>query len=241
MKLNRPYLYILIFLTAAIIILITCYACKNEEAPITADPSPEAIADNPTEVISPAQEESDTEDDSPTSVTQDTRIPENTSTLPQPSPTEAVGEVQVPTATVITYNQPTQTANPTRTPTIAASPTFTLTPTDSEIYTPVDWTGKWTAFFGDEGGLLFRADLFITREGKTIIGVHSTQIFTGTLSKDGLSVVGTWVNPPVDGTFSWSIVGENQFCGNTDGDFAYCAARNGASRPDPCICTIPTE
>jgi hypothetical protein len=241
MKLKRPYLYILIILTAAIITLISCFACRDKENQITAEPSPEAIADNPTRVITQAQEESDIEADPPSPATQNTAIPTLTSTRSQPSPSETVDEVQSPTSTAITFDEPTDTQVPTSTPTRTAVPTQTSTPTASEIYTPVDWTGKWTAFFGDEGGLLFRADLFITREGNTITGVHSTQIFTGTLSEDGLSILGTWVNPPVNGTFSWSIVGENQFCGNTDGDFAYCAARNGASRPDPCICIVPKE
>jgi hypothetical protein len=130
---------------------------------------------------------------------------------------------------------------PTATPTSAATLAPTLSPTQTEIFTPVDWTGNWTAFFGDEGGLLFRATITISRSGNTITGVHSTQIFTGTLTEDGLSVVGTWVNQPMTGSFSWTIVSEDQFCGNTEGAFAYCAARNGANRPDPCICFTPDD
>lgn len=154
----------------------------------------------------------------------------------------------------ITYTQTQQTGDTntypvaTTEPPASATPepTSTIetaqdpTPTQEDIFTPVEWTGNWTAFYGDEGGLLFRATLVVSRDGNTITGVHSTQIFTGTLSEDGQTVSGTWVNPPSSGTFSWTIVGENQFCGNTDRVFAYCGARGGASRPDPCLCREPS-
>lgn len=178
----------------------------------------------------------------PSATPTETMVPTTTSTpLAQPSQTAAEGlpgqaaSTAVPTAgdTLISTNVLPLTDTPV--------PTATPVPTETDIFTPVDWTGNWTAFFGDEGGLLFRATLIVSREGNTITGVHSTQIFTGTLSEDGLSVSGTWVNPPSSGTFSWTIVSDNQFCGNTDGAFAYCGARNGAPRPDPCRCFMPNE
>ena len=177
--------------------------------------------------------------------------------LPSDSPTPDLMQVPMEEiAPTSTNTQPAQTggtnpdpqqpnntpADQTELPTSTAEPTPAPTRTpDYDIFTPVDWTGVWTAFFGDEGGLLFRATLVISREGNTITGTHGTHVFTGALSEDGLSVIGTWVNPPSSGDFGWYIVGENQFCGNTEGDFAYCAARNGASRPDPCFCNRPVE
>jgi hypothetical protein len=142
------------------------------------------------------------------------------------------------TSTATTVIDPAVISTPTNTSVPEVLPTSTPS---EEIFTPFDWTGQWTAFFGDEGGILFRATLVISREGNTIIGVHGTQIFTGALSEDGLSVIGTWVNSPTSGEFGWTIVGENQFCGNTEGAFAYCGARYGASRPDPCRCLQPVE
>ena len=181
-------------------------------------------------------------------------MPEPPPILTIPIPTQSqnpTGEIQPSITTTPTDQtggtnpdpqQPTNTqGEQTEVPTDTAEPTQAPTPTQEEIFTPVDWTGIWTAFFGDEGGLLFRANLVISREGNTISGTHGTQVFTGTLSQDGLSVVGTWQNPPTSGDFGWYIVGENQFCGNTEGDFAYCAARFGASRPDPCRCVQPVE
>jgi len=140
-----------------------------------------------------------------------------------------------------TTSMPTVTVTDMLTPTITPTDMLTPTVTPTYIVAPIDWTGRWTAFFGDEGGLLFRATLILTREGNTIIGEHSTQIFTGTLSPDGRSVSGTFVNPPQTGSFYWRVVDENQFCGNTEQAFAYCAARNGAVRPTPCRCFKPLE
>jgi len=249
MKINRSIIIIFIIVIVAVAGLITLAlrltnqqnaraisARRTEEAALTqtrlAEPSP-------TRVISETQ----------------TGLPTPEPPLPTTSPTN--GLTQVPTAetepsTTNTQSaqtgetdtdpQPTNTeAELTELPTSTPEPTQPPTPTQDDIFTPVDWTGGWTAFFGDEGGLLFRANLTISREGNTITGTHSTQVFTGTLSEDGLSVIGTWVNPPSSGDFGWYIVGENQFCGNTEGDFAYCAARSGASRPDPCFCNRPVE
>ncbi len=161
------------------------------------------------------------------------------------SQTQAGAYINPPTAT----NQPGSTAVPGVTPTATTgstlAPTSTPTPTQTliptEVFTPYDWTGQWTVFFGEDGGLLFRATLVVSREGNTITGIHSTQIFTGTLSADGMTVSGTWVNPPATGTFSWRIIDDNQFCGNMDVDLAYCAARRGASRPAPCFCLGPED
>ena len=180
------------------------------------------------------------------------KTPTNT---PSPTPETAL-TLMSPTqgTTETTANTPADQVTPTSTATTMIDPAVTPTPTNTsvpeplptstpseEIITPFDWTGQWTAFFGDEGGLLFRATLVISREGNTITGVHGTQIFTGALSEDGLSMIGTWVNPPTSGDFGWYIVGENQFCGNTEGAFAYCGARYGAVRPDPCRCVRPLE
>lgn len=131
------------------------------------------------------------------------------------------------------------TIEPSSTPPAVA--TDTPAPTETEVFTPIDWTGNWTAFFGQEGGVLFRATLVVSRIDNTIVGLHSTQKFTGILSADGLTVIGTWVNPPTSGSFYWSLVSENQFCGNTEKAFAYCAARSGATRPDPCFCRPTTD
>ncbi len=150
-----------------------------------------------------------------------------------PTATTQPGSTSVPGIT------PTATTGSTLAPTSTPTPTQTSIPT--EVFTPFDWTGQWTAFFGEDGGLLFRATLVVSREGNTITGIHSTQIFTGTLSADGMTVSGTWVNPPATGTFSWRIIDDNQFCGNMDVDLAYCAARRGASRPAPCFCLGPED
>ncbi len=181
--------------------------------------------------------------------------------LPEPSPSPVMTDPGMPPEAAeempptITHSQTQQTGDAITYPAATAwepvvetpGPTSTSeadqapTPTTENIFTPVEWTGNWTAFYGDKGGLLFRAMLVVTRDSNTITGVHSTQIFTGILSEDGQTVSGTWVNPPSTGTFSWTIVGENQFCGNTDRAFAYCGARGGASRPDPCLCREPVQ
>lgn len=175
--------------------------------------------------------------------------------LPEPSPRPMMTDPGMPPEAAeempptITHTQTQQTGTTNTYPVAITEPTAMATPeptstpetAQEDIFTPVEWTGNWTAFYGDEGGLLFRATLVVSRNGNTITGVHSTQIFTGTLSEDGQTVSGTWVNPPSTGTFSWTIVGENQFCGNTDRAFAYCGARGGASRPDPCLCREPVQ
>ena len=249
MKINRTFFIIFIFiigLIAGLIFLALRLSTQEESQAISARNTEEAALTQ-TQVAEP----------SPTQVISEapTSNPTVGSPAPTASPTAALTQgpteeiapsttntQQAQTGGTDTDPQPTNTeAELTELPTSTPEPTQPPTPTQDEIFTPVDWTGGWTAFFGDEGGLVFRANLTISREGNTISGKHGTQVFTGALSEDGLSVIGTWVNPPSSGDFGWYIVGENQFCGNTEGDFAYCAARNGASRPDPCFCNRPVE
>jgi hypothetical protein len=231
-----------IYFSIILIIILVSLFLKKDKIPVTSSREQEGTVqtDDLAQDISQSLSAS-------TAAQKKTQIPDaagsptlamNTSTpSAQPSPTTTNSIVQQATATLTTASNLLLSPVPTNTLSVPATPL----PSETEIITPVEWAGTWTAFFGDEGGLLFRATLIISRSGNDITGVHSTQTFTGRLSDDGLSVTGTWFNPPMSGTFSWTIIGDNQFCGNTDNVFAYCAARNGASRPDPCICVTPDD
>jgi hypothetical protein len=250
MKLNRAFIIIFVIVFGAIagLIFLSLRLSDQQKARAISARSTENVFLTKTQLA-------DKDPAAPTSIKPTDIL------LPEPSPSPMMTDPGIPPEAAeempltITHTQTQQTGSsityPVATvePSISATPDPTSTteaaqdptPTQEYIYTPVEWTGNWTAFYGDEGGLLFRATLVVSRDSNTITGVHSTQIFTGTLSEDGQTVSGTWVNPPSTGTFSWTIVGENQFCGNTDRAFAYCGARGGASRPDPCLCQQPAQ
>ena len=111
-------------------------------------------------------------------------------------------------------------------------PPATPTPT-------VNWSGIWTAYFGIVPGSLTSVTLTLTVSGNNVYGfflyMSDTITFHGTLSVDKMTVTGTWENLPTIGTFEWRMLGMDQFIGNADVTMAYCAERNGAGQPSPCM------
>jgi hypothetical protein len=264
MKIKPIYLIFLLIFIISIVIVLAVLArneqvdqialLNTQQAAVTqtdsrAQTATKAAANTQTQTFA-LQTEQNTGTPTPTSSPQAMFSATATSTntpLGATSPTATATSAPPGVSTATLDSSDPTTVEPTSTApvddTLVPTEVLTTTPDadETEIVTPVDWTGNWTAFFGDEGGLLFRATLIVTRTGNTIIGMHSTQKFTGILSEDGLTVVGTWENPPLNGSFSWTIVDQNQFCGNTEKAFAYCAARSGATRPEPCFCLPPTD
>lgn len=132
------------------------------------------------------------------------------------------------------------TANNTLTPIFTLTPTLTQTVNFTQTSMPVmNWSGSWSAYFGLEIGSPLSAPLTLTVSGNSITGTetwgNSTMTFTGTVSADRRTVMGTWSNPPASGFFTWHMLNQNQFVGNTDDAFAYCGSRNGAAMPAPCF------
>lgn len=58
---------------------------------------------------------------------------------------------------------------------------------------------------------------------------------SGTISADGKKASGTYTSGADSGWFYWVQVTTVKFGGTTDNEKAFCAARQGENRPDPCL------
>ncbi len=100
-----------------------------------------------------------------------------------------------------------------------------------------DWTGEWTMWTDIQFG-----PLYLTQSGNMIEGYYvydgRTTRIKATLIANNQIAVWQEINAASGETIAyiWQIVGDNndQFVGNWNGN-AYCGARNGAAKPDPCF------
>jgi hypothetical protein len=116
-------------------------------------------------------------------------------------------------------------------------PVYTQPPTPTPV---IDWSGTWTTFYGNPGGLLDTYIVTLNQNNNKVTGSFMTGSVTvnlsGTLSNDDQTLTGTYDDGSVTGSFVWEMINRDQFVGNSDsGSYAWCGYRNGAGRPSPCL------
>lgn len=120
------------------------------------------------------------------------------------------------------------------------TPLSNTTPTSSPTSGPAtgyNWTGTWTTSQGLPGAAHETLMVTLVQTNLTVTGSIEGGIdLSGTLSADGLTLTGTWSNPPHTGQFAFKLINMNQFIGNTH-DYAYewCGFRENAGVPSPCM------
>jgi len=139
---------------------------------------------------------------------------------------------------VLTTRTPTRTLTRTATQP-GASPSATRTPTRTPT-TPVTtgWAGDWTVYVGPEGGPYASGSLSITIDGDNVSASAVIQgenyDFSGTLISNELYIQGDYAKSGTPGWFSWTFITDGQFGGTLDNRQAFCAARAGFGKPEPC-------
>jgi len=127
----------------------------------------------------------------------------------------------------------TPIATPTRTATTAPSPTPTPTATPQ-----TGWQGEWVIRFQQTDGAYLNGEMSVTINGTdlnasaVIDGVPFT--FSGRVLSGGSIASGTWSSTQASGSFTWTLVQNNQFGGDRDLYYGICGSRAGIPFPEPC-------
>jgi hypothetical protein len=160
-----------------------------------------------------------------------------------PTDTPSIGMPTLsPTATA-TFQSSTVVPGLTMTPTAtnALTPTWTKTATATGVKTATPqtgWGGIWVGYLQQADGTYISGPLIVTLSGDQVSGVFYASgvdmTLTGTLSTDGQQANGRYTYQPGEGWFLWLRETNLQFRGCIDNQFAFCAAREGVSQPDPC-------
>lgn len=140
---------------------------------------------------------------------------------------------------------PTQTR--TTTPTKTTTMILTLTKTATLTLTPTlqtGWEGEWVFFVGQGDGPYKNANGIITLDGLlaegsfTLDGVEFS--FIADLSADQQNLNGRYQWGAAEGWLAWLMdLNQQQFIGTLDNVYAFCAARPGMPKPDPCGHYVP--
>jgi len=107
------------------------------------------------------------------------------------------------------------------------------TPTPSSTPTPVyTWSGTWNLWNGSLGAPYV---LTLTQTGNSVTGSYTGCTISGSLSADWRTLTGSY-DCGGTGSFTFYMLDNlNQVVGNWDTVNEFCAARNAAGKPAPCL------
>ena len=182
----------------------------------------------------------------------------STGTAPIPSQTSEVPIIgpslsPTPNSLTVTPGQMTPTLYTTMTLPANQSPTFTRTPTSGLTATPrpsttttqtSGWGGTWTAWLEQADGSYQTGILTVIVNGSDITGELTLgarkMTLVGKLYENDTVISGVFSLSPQSGRFYWKTLSSQQFGGNTENLLAFCAARQGSQKPDPCVIIVPS-
>ena len=159
---------------------------------------------------------------------------------------QSPSQVYDPTATSI---EPLTTQGVSTTLPLVQTATLTLTPTKTATLTltptlQTGWEGEWVFFVGQGDGPYKNANGIITLDGLlaegsfTLDGVDFS--FIADLSADQQNLNGRYQWGAAEGWLAWLMnLNQQQFIGTLDNVYAFCAARPGMPKPDPCGHYVP--
>jgi len=257
-KVYRPL--IIVILLAALIVS----SCRSKATHLTQElENPGDLVQNtaqtpgePTkgvgQVTPPVQSPSQVYDPTATSIEPLTTQGASTTLPPVQTPTSPP-IVLTPTATSRSSTPQAATSTPTPTQTRTTTPTktttMTLTPTKTTTLTltptlQTGWEGEWVFFVGQGDGPYKNANGIITLDGLlaegsfTLDGVEFS--FIADLSADQQNLNGRYQWGAAEGWLAWLMdLNQQQFIGTLDNVYAFCAARPGMPKPDPCGHYVP--
>ena len=257
-KVYRPL--IIVILLAALIVS----SCRSKATHLTQElENPGDLVQNTSQTIGDATENPEQETPREQSPSQ---VYDPTATSIEPFTTQGVSTtlplVQTPTSPPIvltptatsrssTPQSATSTLAPTqtRTTTPTKTTTMTLTPTKTATLTltptlQTGWEGEWVFFVGQGDGPYKNANGIITLDGLlaegsfTLDGVEFS--FIADLSANQQNLNGRYQWGATEGWLAWLMdLNRQQFIGTLDNVTAFCAARPGMPRPDPCGHYVP--
>ncbi len=251
---------IIVMLLAAVIVS----SCRSKATHLTQElENPGALVQNtaqtpgePTkgvgQVTPPEQSPSQVYDPTATSIEPLTTQGASTTLPPVQTPTSSP-IVLTPTATSRSTTTQAATSTPAPTQTRTTTPTktttmiLTLTKTATLTLTPTlqtGWEGEWVFFVGQGDGPYKNANGIITLDGLlaegsfTLDGVEFS--FIADLSADQQNLNGRYQWGAAEGWLAWLMdLNQQQFIGTLDNVYAFCAARPGMPKPDPCGHYVP--
>lgn len=241
-KIYNQHLPVLLFLAVLIVLAVVLFACetsKNQDIQITNvfTPGPTQAGVNQTQI--PGSTSNPTE--SAHAAAEATLFP---SALPTMIVTNAQGQPVFATQTRISVQpgQPTNTRTPhpaTQNPYPITSVTATrIAATTPSPTIPTGWAGEWIAYLAQADGSILVGELTITLDGEVFSGEFNAQgsrlNLIGILQEGGAHARGDYSGFSGYGTFYLVSVPGGTFVGSLDNELAFCAARQGFAKPEPC-------